>query len=197
MLALNSPATPPSSVNCPAGDGTVRCSASGQLQPGPTTKLIYHLVADNTAKSGTITGNVTAGAGIALAVRVTVRVTPPAPVDDVSITNAAGSWWWNIEHGGTARVVVSVHNAGTSTAPVTVKLTETDEPWDPYCSGSATSAPMAPGSTTTVPVTADCDWPGHLIVTATLGSDTSGPIDVRMWPVVPPCHGHGGCKHPM
>ncbi|MBO0840162.1 MAG: hypothetical protein J2O49_05020 [Sciscionella sp.] len=166
----------------------MRCSSAGQLQPGKTVKLVYHLKAGPNAKGGTITGNVTAGAGIALQLKVTVKVKPtptptppPPPSDDVKIVSADVSWWsWSLFGGwsGYAGVDVTVKNTGASTKPVTITLT--DDTGGSGCTGTAHIQSLAPGKSDTVEVDADCDSAhDRMQVTATLGNDTTKPFPVQ------------------
>lgn len=63
------PGNPPAgSIGCPAGKGTVSCSATQQLAPGASVTFVFRLLAGPKAVSGTITG--TTGS-----VRVNVPVT--------------------------------------------------------------------------------------------------------------------------
>ena len=70
-------AAPPIAVNCPGGEGTVTCKTGAGLQPGQSAVLTYRLQADDTAQGGTVTGSVTAGVRIRVAVSIQVTVKPP------------------------------------------------------------------------------------------------------------------------
>ncbi|MEU4446441.1 hypothetical protein [Actinosynnema sp. NPDC023926] len=64
------------SVGCPAGKGTVTCTAEAELPAGGSVTFVFRLLAGPKAVGGTISGTVTAGAGRPVPVVVTVVVTP-------------------------------------------------------------------------------------------------------------------------
>jgi RNA polymerase sigma factor (sigma-70 family) len=61
-------------VGCPAGKGTVACTA--ELPAGGSVTFVFRLLAGPKAVGGTISGTVTAGSGQPLPVEVSVVVTP-------------------------------------------------------------------------------------------------------------------------
>ncbi|ONI80085.1 hypothetical protein ALI22I_42405 [Saccharothrix sp. ALI-22-I] len=63
-------------VGCPAGKGTVTCTAEQDLPPGGTVTFNFRLLAGPKAVSGTMSGTVTAGSGPPVAVEVPITVTP-------------------------------------------------------------------------------------------------------------------------
>ncbi|WP_326568364.1 sigma-70 family RNA polymerase sigma factor [Amycolatopsis rhabdoformis] len=104
-------------VDCPGGTGTVTCKTGSGLQPGQTAVLTFRLQADDSAQGGTVTGSVTAGAKIKVAVRV--KVTVKAPPDVLALqadTDGLSAFPWTRN----PLVYVRVRNTGKTTKPVTV-----------------------------------------------------------------------------
>jgi RNA polymerase sigma factor (sigma-70 family) len=108
----------PIAVNCPGGDGTVTCKTGSGLQPGQSAVLTFRLKADETAAAGsTVTGSVTAGARITVAVSVQVTVKPPP---DAVVLEAQGDGLSTFPWTRNPLVYVRVRNTGKTTKPVTV-----------------------------------------------------------------------------
>ncbi|MER5268568.1 sigma-70 family RNA polymerase sigma factor [Actinosynnema sp. NPDC002837] len=63
-------------VGCPAGKGTVTCTAEGELAAGAQVTFVLRLLAGPKAVGGTISGTVTAGPEQSVPVEVSVVVTP-------------------------------------------------------------------------------------------------------------------------
>ncbi|MCC8249936.1 sigma-70 family RNA polymerase sigma factor [Saccharothrix luteola] len=63
-------------VGCPAGKGTVTCTAEGELVAGGSVTFVLRLLAGPKAVGGPISGTVTAGPGLSVPVEVSVVVTP-------------------------------------------------------------------------------------------------------------------------
>lgn len=108
----------PIAVNCPGGDGTVVCRTGSGLQPGQSAVLTFRLKADETAAAGsTVTGSVTAGTLIRVAVSVQVTVKPPP---DAVVLEALGDGLSTFPWTRNPLVYVRVRNTGQTTKPVTV-----------------------------------------------------------------------------
>ncbi|TNC20836.1 sigma-70 family RNA polymerase sigma factor [Amycolatopsis alkalitolerans] len=141
----------PLNVDCPSGTGSVTCSTARGLQPGETAVLTFRLLADSDAQPGEVTGTVSAGSAIRVAVSVPVEV-KPQPADGVSLAVEA-SWNapWPWEH--PSWVSVDVTNTGESTKPATVTIDQRAQvapgPRASCTSGPTTTCtsnePLAPG----------------------------------------------------
>ncbi|WP_328606466.1 sigma-70 family RNA polymerase sigma factor [Amycolatopsis sp. NBC_00345] len=108
----------PLAVNCPGGTGTVTCKTGSGLQPGQTAVLTFRLLADESAKGGTVTGSVTAGTAlkVTVSVKVTVKTPPPDAVLLQADTDGLSAFPWTRN----PLVYVRVRNTGETTKPVTV-----------------------------------------------------------------------------
>ncbi|GHF78116.1 RNA polymerase sigma factor (sigma-70 family) [Amycolatopsis bartoniae] len=183
----------PLNVDCPAGTGTVTCSTDRGLQPGETATLTFRLLADQDAQPGEVTGSVTAGRTIRLAVRVPVAVKQQPDVVDLAVLPSWDvPWPWLHPRVFT----VDVANEGPNTKPVTVAL---DRPArlltgfaDCTSDGDGTSctstAPLAPHQHLLLTFKLD----GHpfdvesVTVTATLGTATkTATVQSSCWPGLP------------
>ncbi|MFE2751630.1 sigma-70 family RNA polymerase sigma factor [Actinosynnema sp. NPDC059335] len=65
-----------SRVGCPAGKGTITCTAGAELPPGGSVTFVFRLLAGPKAVAGAISGTVTAGPGRSAPVHVPVEVVP-------------------------------------------------------------------------------------------------------------------------
>ncbi|MEU3625497.1 RNA polymerase subunit sigma [Amycolatopsis coloradensis] len=112
--------SPAIAVNCPGGTGTVTCVTGTGLEPGQSAVLMFRLLADDTAVDGsTVTGSVMAGARIK--VSIAVKVTVPAPPDDLELraeSDGLSAFPWNRN----PLVMIRVKNTGKTTKPVTITL---------------------------------------------------------------------------
>ncbi|MBY8850165.1 hypothetical protein K7G98_17700 [Saccharothrix sp. MB29] len=63
-------------VPCPAGSGTVTCTARQELAPGESVRFVFRLLAGPTAVSGTVTGTVGSAPLPPVRVEFPVAVTP-------------------------------------------------------------------------------------------------------------------------
>jgi hypothetical protein len=63
-------------VGCPAGKGTVTCTAEGELAAGASVTFVLRLLAGPKAVGGPISGTVTAGPGLSAQVEVSLVVAP-------------------------------------------------------------------------------------------------------------------------
>ncbi|WP_053718896.1 sigma-70 family RNA polymerase sigma factor [Saccharothrix sp. NRRL B-16348] len=63
-------------VACPAGTGTVTCAATQGIAPGGTATFVFRVQADHDATTGRITGTVSAGVSLSVAIAVDVEVRP-------------------------------------------------------------------------------------------------------------------------
>ena len=107
------------SVTCPEGTGTVACATTQGIAPGGSATFVFNLQASPDAVGGMITGTVTAGATLAVDVRVSVVVQPVR--DDLLLT--VSKWhegFWD------PRLDVTVQNIGTTTGPMTLSLSVDD-----------------------------------------------------------------------
>jgi RNA polymerase sigma factor (sigma-70 family) len=107
------------SVTCPQGTGTVACATTQGIAPGGSATFVFNLQASPDAVGGMITGTVTAGATLAVDVRVSVVVQPVR--DDLLLT--VSKWheaFWD------PRLDVTVQNIGTTTGPMTLSLSVDD-----------------------------------------------------------------------
>ncbi|WNV90642.1 sigma-70 family RNA polymerase sigma factor [Umezawaea sp. Da 62-37] len=103
-------------VACPAGTGTVSCATTRGIAPGGTATFVFNLQADQGAVGGVITGTVSAGTTLSVAVSVAVGVDPVR--DDLVLT--VRKWhqaFWD------PRLDVLVTNTGARSAPLTLTLT--------------------------------------------------------------------------
>ena len=178
----------PIAVNCPGGDGTVTCKTGSGLQPGQSAVLTFRLKADETAAAGsTVTGSVTAGALIRVAVSVQVTVKPPP---DAVVLEAQGDGLSTFPWTRNPLVYVRVRNTGQTTKPVTVTFDHALWHWwslrgfpcqpTPQGATCTTRGAVAPGQHVNlwvrlkgrpaegVPVT----------ITATLGTASAPPVKV-------------------
>ncbi|MGH3450827.1 MAG: hypothetical protein ACRDQW_08860, partial [Haloechinothrix sp.] len=110
-------AQPVETVRCPAGTGKVSCSTTDGLEPGESAKLIFRLVANETAQGGAITGTVSSGSLAPVKVRVPVELAYPEDAVDLEVRGTVG-------HGShIGRILhLTVTNTGESTKPVTVRI---------------------------------------------------------------------------
>lgn len=106
-------------VNCPGGTGTVTCANGQGLAPAESVTLLFRVVAAEGSQGGRITGSVTAGSMINVAVSVQVTVSPPDFVDSIDL--AADAEWLGLLWLHPV-VEVKVVNNGTSSRPVTVTI---------------------------------------------------------------------------
>lgn len=181
-------------VSCPGGTGTVTCRTGTGLEPGQSAVLTFRLLADETAKDGSlVTGSVTAGAQLNVRVEVQVKVPappkPPEPRDDLALS-ASSDWMSAFPWHHNPRVNIRVKNTGESTKPVTITLdhrmlysssffgircTPTGEGTSCTSRGS-----LAPGREANLTVTLKGRPPAHVPVTvnATLGSAKAKPVEV-------------------
>ncbi|MCC8248734.1 sigma-70 family RNA polymerase sigma factor [Saccharothrix luteola] len=63
-------------VACPAGTGAVTCSTTQGIAPGGSATFVFRVLADPEAATGRITGTVTAGTSVSVAIAVDVEVRP-------------------------------------------------------------------------------------------------------------------------
>ncbi|MFD0199578.1 MULTISPECIES: sigma-70 family RNA polymerase sigma factor [Saccharothrix] len=63
-------------VACPAGIGTVTCTSADGIAPGGTATFVFRVQADDNATTGRITGTVSAGTTLSVAIAVDVVVRP-------------------------------------------------------------------------------------------------------------------------
>lgn len=107
-------------VSCPGGTGTVTCKTEKGLEPGQSAVLTFRLLADDSAKGGTVTGSVSSGTLVKVDVAVKVNVKPsPADLVDLRVTSAWDSAFPWVRH---PVVRVDILNDGPTTKPVTVHL---------------------------------------------------------------------------
>ncbi|MFI0469082.1 sigma-70 family RNA polymerase sigma factor [Saccharopolyspora sp. 5N102] len=114
------------SVSCTNGSGSITCTTDRGLRPGESFVFDYRIQADESATSGEITANISAGTEIQLRLpTVPVVVQQPTPVDGVDVRTSS----WN--SGGLrlcdrhdtpgrlpwlcSRIAIDVRNTGTST----------------------------------------------------------------------------------
>ncbi len=203
LLRLDAPAGPTGTVYCAGGNGNgaARCATEQGLRPGGSVTLVYRLVADATAASGTITGRVTAGGAVNVGISLSLLVAPPPKVDKVAVTASVAVddlfgvfWVWGREY----RVLARAENRGTSTKPVAVsfsgqaRLAYSSTPVT-CASGPArytctTTEPLAPGAAATVVVSTEReqDQPHgrgdrKVLVSATLGTATDSNTVLLPW----------------
>jgi RNA polymerase sigma factor (sigma-70 family) len=132
----------PLNVDCPPGTGTVTCSTPRGLRPGETAVLTFRLLAEPDAQPGQVTGSVTAGTRIRLAVDVPVAV---KQIPDVVALKVEATWNdpWPWAH--PTWLSVDVTNAGFNTKPATVTI---DQPAHVVLGGwQATCVPGGAGTT--------------------------------------------------
>jgi RNA polymerase sigma factor (sigma-70 family) len=200
LLSLNGAKAGP--VNCPGGIGVVTCSSPSGLAPNETVTLLFRLRASDDAKSGQVTGVVSAGTAMRVNVNVLVQV-KPKPVRDDLVLAAGADWagllWFH------PVVEVTVTNSGTSSLPVTVTVDQraavrwSSQEVTCTSGGPTTScttvAEVTPGEKFTIVLEFDADpWLEHspnrdqVHVSATLGTATDH-ADVTLfeclWPVEP------------
>ncbi len=201
LLNLNG-ARQASTVNCPGGEGTVRCSSGSGLRPGQSVTLLFRLRAAEDSQGGQITGSVSAGSGVRVNVTVRVDVKPEETTDMIRLSAVVKAdllglfrLWIH------PTVVVTATNTGTSSRPVTVNL---DQPatlrWSSQevtCTSGGgttctTTAELAPGESLRIVLKVQADpWPEHqpgrgeLSVWATLGVAKDNVI-VPLWEWFPP-----------
>jgi hypothetical protein len=72
LLGLNGAAQ--QTVGCPAGKGTVTCTADQELAPGESVTFVFRLLAGPKATGGTITA--TTGPALPLRIDLPVTITP-------------------------------------------------------------------------------------------------------------------------
>lgn len=96
-----------STQQCPGGTGEVTCRTSDGLEPDESVRILFRLVADDTARPGQITGTVSTGTAATLKIKVPVRVELH---DGVDLRVHAHAW----------RMTVGVKNTGETTKPATV-----------------------------------------------------------------------------
>ena len=164
--------TPANQVTCPSGIGTVTCTSPAGLDPGQSVTLVFHLHANETVRSdAVITGSVTGANGtVHVAVSVAVKVTQ-AERDAVQIVSVHQQFPWLFH----SRLVVTVRNTGTSTAPVDIRVSTkpTDGCAEDCRDGAATTPALQPGEQQTVLLPAYCYGGDYKVtVTASLGSAT-------------------------
>jgi hypothetical protein len=134
-------------IDCPAGDGTVTCTTPRGLNPGETVVLKFRLKADQDAKPGQVTGSVSAGSTVPVNVRVPVTVRPSPDALSLRVDSAFNDPWpW----AHPAWVSVDVRNDGPVAKPATVTL---DQParlvlgaWRVHCEGNTCTSdePLPP-----------------------------------------------------
>jgi RNA polymerase sigma factor (sigma-70 family) len=120
LLRLNA-AQPSTSVQCPGGTGTVTCTNGRGLQPGEEVKLQFQLEASEDSLGGSITGFITAGSSLSVAVTVKVDV---KPLKDGVALLAVKDWFDFTIPGRRHRAGISAvaTNTGESTKQVTVSF---------------------------------------------------------------------------
>jgi hypothetical protein len=201
MLSLNGAKA--GTVNCPGGTGTVSCSSSAGLAPGESVTLLFRVVATDNSQGGQITGAVSAGMTVNVAVSVRVTVTPPAVTDALALA-AHIDWIGLLGFWGQPVLKVDVTNTGTSSRPVTLRL---DQPgvvrWssqDVTCTAGGgttcvTTAELAPGETLRVVLDLDPDpWPEksphrHQVSVSAMLGVASDNVLVTLWEWLwPPIH---------
>ena len=178
----------PIAVNCPGGDGTVTCKTGSGLQPGESAVLTFRLKADETAAAGsTVTGSVTAGALIKVAVSVQVTVKPPP---DAVVLEAQGDGLSSFPWTRNPLVYVRVRNTGQTTKPVTVTFDHALWQWwslrgfpcqpTPEGATCTTRGAVAPGQHVNLWVRLKGRPPAGVPVTinATLGTASAAPVKV-------------------
>ncbi|HVV13195.1 sigma-70 family RNA polymerase sigma factor [Amycolatopsis sp.] len=186
--------TASASVDCPAGTGTVTCRTGRGLQPGESATLTFRLIADENAQPGEVTGSVSAGSAIRVAVNVPVAVKQLADGVALDVRAEWGDPWPWLHP---SWVTVDVTNNGQTTKPVTVTV---DQPahltlgaFQATCTtGETTSCtstkPLAPNEHLRLWFAVDGD--GHharperrsITVTAALGTATaSRTVNIDCW----------------
>jgi len=174
-------------VNCPGGEGTVTCKTGAGLQPGQSAVLTYRLQADDTAQGGTVTGSVTAGVRIRVAVSIQVTVKPPPDAVVLEAeTDGLSVFPWE-RH---PLVFVRAHNTGKTTKPVTVTFDHALWHWVslrgfscvPTAEGASctTRGALAPGQHVNLWVRLNGRPPAGvpLTINARLGTATATPVKV-------------------
>ncbi|HWD06511.1 MAG TPA: sigma-70 family RNA polymerase sigma factor [Amycolatopsis sp.] len=147
----DAPAESQLNVDCPGGSGTVTCKTGSGLQPGQSAVLTFRLQADDSARGGTVTGSVTAGSSIKVAVNVKVTVKePPDALLLQADTDHLSAYPWTRN----PLVYVRVRNTGETTKPVTVTFdhalyrswSSSDFPCHPTAAGASctTRGALAP-----------------------------------------------------
>lgn len=162
-----------STVPCPGGTGTVRCSSGEGLEPGESVTLMFRLVADKNADTGKIRGTVSSGEAQPLVINVPYQVNVPEPVDGVDL---------DVRNVG--RILkIDVTNIGETTKPATIDI---DQPMlassghgDVSCTDDEDSTtcrsdePLAPGDDVHVhTVLSGVPENEMVVVTATIGEGT-------------------------
>lgn len=178
----------PVAVSCPGGDGTVVCKTGAGLQPGQSAVLTFRLKADETAAAGsTVTGSVTAGMTIKVAVSVQVTVKPPP---DAVVLEAQGDGLSSFPWTRNPLVYVRVRNTGQTTKPVTVTFDHPLGQWwslrgfpchpTPEGATCTTRGAVAPGQHVNLWVRLQGRPPKGEPVTigATLGTASAAPVQV-------------------
>jgi RNA polymerase sigma factor (sigma-70 family) len=119
LLRLN--AAQPGPVACPGGSGTVTCTNGRGLQPGESVELRFLLDAAEGSPGGDITGFVTAGSSLRVAVSVKVDVKPLK--DGISLV--ASKYFGDFAVPGWRRkagISAIATNTGESTKQVTISF---------------------------------------------------------------------------
>ncbi|MFI6027786.1 sigma-70 family RNA polymerase sigma factor [Amycolatopsis magusensis] len=111
------PGVPTVQVNCPPGSGTVTCTTATGLLPGQGAVLTFRLVADGTADESQVTGSVSSGGALPVAVKVPVKAAP----DDVKLT-VGKAWTSSFPWARQPVLHISLHNAGPTIKPATVTV---------------------------------------------------------------------------
>ena len=199
MLRLNG--AQPTTIGCPAGDGTVTCSSGSGLQPGQSVTLLFRLMADEDSPGGQVTGTVSAGQTVSVQVAVDVKVSPPQDVDGIRVW--ADAEWIGLLPGllqQHATVEVHVRNTGTSSRPVAISVDQAVSllysSQELNCTANTgtncvSTAELAPGEKLRLVLELDCDpWPAlwgpsrEVSVSAALG-DASDRTMVRLHQLLP------------
>ncbi len=178
----------PIAVNCPGGEGTVTCKTGTGLQPGQSAVLTFRLKADETAAAGsTVTGSITAGTLIKVA--VSVQVTVKAPPDAV-VLDAQGDGLSTFPWTRNPLVYVRVRNTGQTTKPVTVTFDHALWQWwslrgfpcqpTPEGATCTTRGAVAPGQHVNLWVRLKGRPPAGVPVTinAKLGTASAAPVSI-------------------
>ncbi|MBN6036626.1 hypothetical protein [Amycolatopsis sp. 195334CR] len=108
---------PPLAVSCPSGSGTVTCTTGTGLEPGQQAVLTFRLIADGTADESQVTGSVSSGTTVPVAVKVPVA----AAKDDVKLS-VSQAWTSTFPWARHPVLHISLHNAGPTIKPATVTV---------------------------------------------------------------------------
>ena len=162
---------PAKQVECPAGEGTVTCTAAA-LDPGGSVVLAFNLKAGEDAQSGKISGVISAGAAVSVNISVEVNVQPKPERDGVAVS--ARPDWFGIR--------VAATNTGETTKPMTITvdapLQDLPHSWGDFnCERGPTTTcvsrtDVAPGVRKSIsfvprPSAGKTGWPHSRTVTAT------------------------------